>query len=333
MNRRETVLGLLALGAAPRFACAQQTGKTYRVGFVFSTSAVTTMLGANPSHPMARAFVHDMRSHGYLEGQNFDLQRRSLEGKNELGPEIIAELVRRKVDVIVAGGNPAIAAAKQATASIPIVMVNAVDPVGAGFIASLARPGGNVTGITSDTGPDVVGKQLQLLKEALPNIRRVAYVGTKGDWASERGQSAQAAARALGLTLVLAEHGPGDYTNTFTVIERERADALITSNTTFHMTNRSGLAEAALKRKVPSMCTWSRALVDAGGLMSYAADPGDNFRRAAIYVDKILKGVKPGDLPVDQPVKFELVVNLKTAEALGLTIANSFLQRADELIR
>ena len=262
------MLGLLALGAAPRIARAQQTGKTHRVGFVFSTSDVATMAGPNPAHPYARVFVHEMRDRGYVEGRNLDLQRRSLEGKVDQGPEVMAELVGRKVDVIVAGGNPAIAAATRATATIPIVMSNSVNPVGAGFIAS---------------GPP--------------------------------------------------EHGPGDYTGAFTVIAREHADALITATTTHNFTHRSRLAEAALKQKVPSMMTWSRDSVEAGGLMSYAADNRDNWRRVAIHVEKILKGAKPGDLPVEQPVKFEMVVNLKTAKALGLTIANSIMLRADEVIQ
>ena len=333
MNRRGAALAMLALAAAPRIAGAQQARKTYRVGFVLSASAVATMAGANPLHPLARAFIHEMRDRGYLEGQNLDLQRRSLEGKVELGPEIMAELVRRKVDVIVASSNPAIAAAKRATASIPIVMINTVDPVEATFIASLTRPGGNVTGLTSDTGPEFVGKQLQLLKEALPHVRRIAYVGTKADWAGERGQSAQAAARVLGLSLILAEHGLGDYSGAFTVIERERADALITSTTPHNFTHRSLLAQAALKGRMPSMGTWSRDQVEAGCLMSYATDSRDNFRRAVTYVDRILKGAKPGDLPVEQPVKFELVVNLKTARALGITISKSILQLADEVIQ
>ena len=333
MNRRDAIFGLLALGAAPRIAGAQQPGKIYRVGMVLSTSAVATITGPNPAHPVARAFIHEMRALGYVEGQNLDLQRRSLEGNAELGPEVIGDLVRRKVDVIVAGANPAIAAAKRATATIPIVMVGSVEPLGAGFIASFARPGGNVTGFTSDTGPEVMGKQLQLLHEALPHVRRVAYVGTKPDWASERGRSAQAAARALGLTLVLAEHTPGDYTRAFTAIAREHADALITSPSGDHFTHRSRLAEAALKNRVPSMMTWSRDSVVAGGLMSYAADLGENWQRAAIYADKILKGAKPGDLPVEQPTKFELVINLKTAKALGLTIPQTVLLRADEVIQ
>jgi putative ABC transport system substrate-binding protein len=333
MNRRDTLLGLLAIGAAPRIAIAQQPGQLHRVGLVFSTSDVATMVGANPAHPYARVFVHEMRDRGFVEGKNLDLQRRSLEGKPELGPAMMAELAGRKVHAIVAGGNPAIAAATRATATIPILMCNSVDPLGAKFIASLSRPGGNVTGMTSDTGSELMGKQLQLLHEALPHARRVAYVGTKADWAGERGKSSQAAARALGLTLVLAEHGLGDYTSSFAVIAREQADALISATTPHNFTHRSHLATAALRQKVPSMMTWSRDSVEAGGLMSYAADNRDNWRRVAIFTEKILRGAKPGDLPVEQPVKFELVINLKTAKALGITIPQAVLQRADEVIQ
>ena len=233
-----------------------------------------------------------MRDRGYVEGQNLDLQRRSLEGKAELGPEVMGDLVRRKVDVIVAGANPSIAAAKRATATIPIVMVGSVDPLGAGFIASFARPGGNITGTTSDAGMEVMGKQLQLLHEALPHVRRVAYVGTKPDWASERGRSAQAAARALGLTLVLAENTPGDYTRAFTAIAREHAEAFITSPTGDHFTHRSRLAEAALKNRVPSMsfsvprksffCAWTPAGNPAAAARPPAARR--NFRLGSLLL-------------------------------------------------
>jgi putative ABC transport system substrate-binding protein len=321
---------LLALGTAPRIAGAQQK---YRVGLVISSSPVATMAGPNPPHPFVRAFVHELRDRGYVEGKNLDLQRSSLEGKTDAGAQIYAELVRSKTDVLVAGGNPAIAAARRATARIPIVMINSLDPLRAKFVTSLARPGANVTGLTSDPGPDLVGKQLQLLRDALPQLRRVAYVGTKAEWESERGQGAQASAHSLGLVLFLAEYAMGDYSNAFAVISRERADALITSHHPNHLAHRRLLAELALKNKVPSMMTWSKENVEAGGLMSYSADSRDNFRRAAGYVDRILKGAKPGELPIEQPSKFELVINLKAASALGVTIPPSLLLRADEVIR
>jgi len=333
LNRRNAIFGFLALCAASGITRAQQPAKTYRVGLVLSTSPVSTIAGPNPAHPLAKAFVQEMRDRGYVEGKNLELHRRSLEGNAEQGPQIMAELIRLKVDVIVAGANPSIAAARRATAAIPIVMVGALDPLGAGFIASLAQPGGNVTGTTSDTGMEVTGKQLQLLHEALPHIRRVAYIATRSDWVSERGQSAQAAARALGLTLILAENTPGDYTKAFAAIVREHADALITSPTGDHFTHRSRLAEVALKNKIPSMMTWSRESVATGGLMSYSVDLRDTWRLAANYADKILRGAKPGDLPVEQPTKFELVINLKTARSLGITVPQSILMRADEVIQ
>ena len=330
MDRRNALLALVALGAAPRMAGAQQR---QRVGLVISSSPVETMAGPNPPHPFVRAFVHELRDRGYVEGKNLELSRGSLEGRTDAGAQVYADLVRSKVDVLVAGGNPAIAAARRATTTIPIVMINSVDPLGAKFVASLARPGGNVTGITSDPGPDVAGKQLQLLRDALPHVRRVAYIGTKAEWESERGQGMQATARSLGLTLLLAEYAMGDYANAFAVIARERADALITSQHPNHLAHRKLLADLALQNKVPSMMSWSRENVQAGGLMSYSADSRDNFRRAAGYVERILKGARPGELPVEQPSKFELAINLRTAAALGVTIPDSILLRADEVIR
>ena len=330
MNRRTAIIALVSLVGMPRPARAQQA---HRVALVLSSSPVSTMRGAEPQHPFVRAFVHGLRERGYAEGKNLELQRGSLEGNTTAGAAIYADVVRRNAEVLVAGGNPAIAAARRASAAIPIVMINSVDPVGAKFVASLARPGGNVTGLTSDPGPDVAGKQLQLLRDVLPRARRVAYVGTKTEWDSERGQGMRATARTLGLDLVLAEYAIGDYSNAFAVIARERADALITSPHPNHLAHRRALAELALKHKVPSMMTWSRENVEVGGLMSYSADSRDNFRRAAGYVDRILRGAKPADLPVEQPSKFELVINLKSAEALGVAVPTAILLRADELIR
>ncbi|HEX6528652.1 MAG TPA: ABC transporter substrate-binding protein [Burkholderiales bacterium] len=324
------MVALLTLVGVPRAVHGQNV---HRVALVLSSSPVATMTGPEPQHPFVRAFVHGLRDSGYREGKNLELQRGSLEGNTDAGTSVYADLVRRKADVLVAGGNPAIAAALRASRTIPIVMINSVDPVGAKLVASLARPGGNLTGLTSDPGPDVAGKQLQLLRDTLPKVRRVAYVGTKVEWDSERGRGTRATARSLGLDLILAEYAIGDYGNAFAVITRERADALITSPHPNHLAHRRALAELALKHKVPSMMTWSRENVEVGGLMSYSADSRDNFRRAAGYVDRILRGAKPADLPVEQPSKFELVINLKTAEALGVAIPTAVLLRADELIR
>jgi putative tryptophan/tyrosine transport system substrate-binding protein len=331
VNRRRTFIGLIGLAAASLSLAAST--KKYRVGLVLSTSPATTMGGPNPSHPMVHAFLQEMRSLGYVEGRNLEVQRRSLEGRTELGSGIVADFINGNVDVIVAGGNPAISAAARASVPTPVVMVNAVEPVAAKYIATLSRPGGRITGTTLDAGPDVVAKALQILREALQSVRRVAYVCTKAEWDSDRGAKAGDAARALGMSLVFAEHALGDYANTFAVIARERADALLSSPTPHHFTYRDRLAAMALKHKVPTVSTWSRDLVAAGGLISYGPDPRDNFRRAASYVDRILRGSKPADLPVEQPVKFELAINLKTARALGITIAPSLLLRADEVIQ
>jgi putative ABC transport system substrate-binding protein len=243
----------------------------------------------------------------------------------------MGELVRLKVDVIVTAGDPVTQAAKEATTSIPIVMAIAGTPVEAGLVASLARPGGNVTGLAWDTGPEVEGKRLQLLKEAVPQISRVAFVGTKVAWEFPGVKHVQATARALGLTLFLADSRPNDVTPPFAVITREHADAIFTPRTPENYVHRRLIIEFAAKSRLPVIYAFREAVED-GGLMSYGVNLADLFRRAATYVDKILKGAKPGDLPVEQPTKFELVINLKTAKALGLTIPPSLLIRADQVI-
>ena len=332
MDRRRFFTLAFGIFVAPLAAEAQRAGKAYRVGLVLTTSPVAEMAGPDPAHPFTRAFLHEMRDLGYVEGQNFVLERRSLEGKAELGPEVMAELVRRKVDVIVAPVNPVIRDAKRVTTTVPIVMVYSSSPVETGLVASLARPGGNVTGLTNDTGPEIEAKRLEMLKAAVPRVSRVAYLGTKADWTSEWGQSTRAAAQALGLTLFLVEHGPNDYTSAFSIIVREHAHAVITSSTAHHFPYRRLIAEFALKNRLPSISRY-REFVEAGGLMSYGTDVLDNYRRAATYVDKILKGAKPADLPVEQPTKFELVINTKTAKTLGLTIPSSLMLRVDRTVQ
>jgi ABC-type uncharacterized transport system substrate-binding protein len=201
-----------------------------------------------------------------------------------------------------------------------------------GLVASLARPGGNVTGVTGTAGPEIEGKRVELLKEALPKIRRVAFLGTKPDWEDPFGKSTQAAARALRVTLLHAEHTPDDYADAFARIVRERPDALLVPNTTSNFARRRLIVDFATKSRLPGMY-YVRNFTEAGGLMSYGPDFRDHFRRAAAFVDKILRGAKPADIPVEQPTKFELVINLKTAKALGLTIPQSVLSRADEVIQ
>ena len=219
---------LVSLILVPRVSEAQETGKVYRVGLIFSTSLVSEMAGPEPVHPAARAFVQTLRALGYVEGQNLVLQRRSAEGRYERFGDIVAELVRLKADVIVTVGDPMLRAAKAVTTTVPIVMANNRDPVSEGFVQSLARPGGNITGLTIAVGPAIAAKRLQLLKDALPGVSRIAYLGSKEDneWDSQFGQSVRMAARALGMTLFLAEYSPHQYNDAFRLINSGRTDAL-----------------------------------------------------------------------------------------------------------
>jgi len=322
----------LDLLAAPLAADAQQAGKVYRVGLVFTTAPVSEMIGPDPVHPLVRSFLDGLRALGYVQGRNLVLEPRSAEGKFERFREIVEELVSLKVDVLEVSGNPLTKRAKEVTSTVPIVMTFVNDPVTDGLVASLARPGGNVTGLTATVGPEIDGKRVELLKETLPKIRRVAFLGTKPDWEDPFGKSTQAAARAVRVTLLHAEHTPDDYAIAFARIVRERPDALLVPNTTSNYARRLLIVDFATKSRLPGMYPF-RDFTEAGGLMSYGLDYRDQFRRAATYVDKILKGAKPADLPVEQPTKFELVINLKTAKALGLKIPQSVLVRADEVIQ
>jgi putative ABC transport system substrate-binding protein len=271
-----------------------------------------------------------LRDRGYVEGQNLILELRSLNGKIERASGVMAELVRLGVDVIVSTGPEMTREAQRVTTAVPIVMLSR-EPVEEGLVASLARPGGNVTGMTRDTGPDMESKRLDLLRQGIPTLRRVAYLGLKAEWAAPAGRNLRSAAGASGVTLFLAERGANDYTKAFDLIARERPQAIIVSQTVFHFTHRSLIANFAATHKLPSMVGY-REFVEAGALMSYGSDLVDIYRRLAIYVDKILKGAKPGDLPIEQPSKFELIINLKTAKALGLKIPPSLLARADQVI-
>ena len=333
-SRVAALIASLVLGTllAPISTDAQQAGKVYRVGLIFTTAPVSEMAGPEPVHPPTRAFLHTLGSLGYVEGQNLVFERRSAEGKFDRFAEIVAELVRLKTDVIVTVSTPMAQAAKQVTTMVPIVMARSDSPVEAGLVASLGRPGGNITGLTTKTGPEIEGKRLELLKDALPKISRVAYLRMKTDWEGPTGESVKAAAKALNVTLLHAEHTPNEYASAFAVIARQRPDALLVTDSAPAFAHRRLIVEFAVKNRLPGMYGW-RELVEAGGLMSYGVSISDLFRRAAGYVDKILKGANPADLPIEQPTKFELVINLKTAKALGLTIPPSVLVRADEVIR
>jgi putative ABC transport system substrate-binding protein len=249
-------------------------------------------------------------------------------------PDLAAELVRLKVDVIVVPAPQNALAAKQATRTIPIVTASAGDPVADGLVASLARPGGNITGLSGLAGPEIGGKRVELLKEAVPKVSRMAFLSNPANPPSAAflGET-KTAARSFKVQLQMLEaREPGEFERTFAAMTRERVDALLVLNDGMFLIHRTQIAVLAAKHRLPTM-SGGREYVDAGGLMSYAASGRDNFRRAATYVDKILKGAKPGDLPIERPTKFELIINLKTAKALGLTIPPSLLGRADELIQ
>src|SRR5215470_15405237 len=329
MNRRVFLAGVgSSLLAVPLAAEAQPAGKVYRVGFILISPVAT--IKSDPTNPINSGFRAEMRDRGYIEGQNLILDLRSVEGRLERASEIVAELVGLKVDVIVTASLEMTRRAKRVTTTVPIVTFSRA-PVEEGLVVTLARPGGNITGVTNDTGPDVEGKRLELLKESLSKLRRVAYLGTKSQWAGPGGRSMRAAAKSLGLTLFLAEPRPNDYASAFTLLAGKRPEAIIISQDAIHYPHRRLIAEFTMKNSLPRMSTL-REFVEAGGLMSYGFDAQHLVRRTAAYVDRILKGAKPADLPIEQPTKFELAINLKTAQALGLTIPPSLLGRADEVI-
>jgi putative ABC transport system substrate-binding protein len=332
MITRREFIGTLAGGllALPLAAEAQQAAKVPRIGYV------STNLAANPH--LSEAFRQGLRDLGYVEGRNVVIEYRSAEGKLERLPALAAELVALKVDVIVAASTLAALAAKQATRTLPIVFAGAGDPAQSGLVTSLARPGGNVTGL-SLLAPELVGKRLELLKQAVPGVTRVAVLwqpggGGLGDRTEkDMLKGAEVAARALGMRLQFVEaRGPADIDRAFSEMTRARAGALTVLGSTMFFSEQRRLVDLAAKNRLPAVYGL-REYVDAGGLMSYGPNVADLYRRAATYVDKILKGAKPADLPVEQPTKFELVINLKTAKALGLTIPPSLLGRADEVIQ
>jgi len=247
-----------------------------------------------------------------------------VEGKIERASEVVTELVRLNVDVLVTATPEMTRQAQKVTTTVPIATFSRA-PVDERLVVSLARPGGNITGLTNDTGPSLQGKLLELLREGLPKLRRVAYLGPEAEWKGPGGMGARATAGALGLTLFLAERSPNDYTRAFHLIARERPDAIIISQDATHYPHRRFIAEFAARNRLPTMGSY-REFVEAGGLMSYGHDSQDIYRRVAIYVVRILRGAKPADLPIEQPTKFELVINLKTARALNVIISPSLLR-------
>jgi ABC-type uncharacterized transport system substrate-binding protein len=315
-----TVVGCGAL------AEAQQATKIPRIGYLSAPS---------PSAQMARidAFRQGLRELGYVEGKNIVIEHRSADGKLDRQPALAAELVRLKVDIIITGGPQSTRAAKEATSTIPIVMAQDNDPLGNGFVASLARPGGNITGLAT-LAPEIGGKRLELLKEIVPKLSRVAVLGTStvpGN--AQQLKETERAAGALGVRLQFLEVlDPKDIETAFRVAGKGRADAVLTLPSAILLSQRAQLADLAVKNRLPAIYSQPE-YAEAGGLMTYGVNITDLYRRAATYVDKILKGRKPADLPVEQPIKFELIINLKAAKQIGLTIPQKVLGRADRVIK
>jgi ABC-type uncharacterized transport system substrate-binding protein len=325
MVRFVVALLTLALLAAPIAADAQPAGKIPRIGILRQGS---------PPDPLVEAFRQGLRELGYVEDRNISIEYRWTEGRDERLPDLAADLVRLKVDIIVTSGSGSLAA-KRATTTIPIVMQVSIDPVGSGLVASLARPGGNITGMATLT-EDMPGKWLELLKELLPQVSRVAVLfdTTSPSSAAQQLKASEAAASTLGLRLhTLKVRDPDDLGAAFAEAQRSRAEGLIIFGSAFIFANRTRLVELAAKHRLPTIYDQRAFIVGPGGLVSYGPNIQDLFRRAATFVDKILKGAKPADLPVEQPTKFELVINLKAAKTLGLTIPPSVLARADEVIQ
>lgn len=325
MDRRRFI-GMFAGGLVVAESVAAQPAKVYRIGY----------LGGTPPSAEPRlweGFFQGLRELGYVDGQNFLFEGRYYGDRIERLPALAAELVQLKVDVIVAGGVPAPEAAQRATTTIPIVMAYHPDPIGSGLAASLAKPGGNVTGM-SVLAPELVGKQLQLLKEVAPGMSRVAVlsnptVPTNALLLKE----AQVAARVMNVQLhVLEARTPDDFDSAFSAMMKDRPGGLIVLGSSMFFAERTRIVALAAQRRLPSIYLLGQ-YAEAGGLMAYGASNRESFRRAATYVDKVLKGAKPSDLPIEQATKFELIINVKTAKALGLTIPLGLLQRADEVIQ
>ena len=325
MDRR-AFIGAFAGGFIIRRAVAeaQPTTKVYRVGFL-------SLPTAESIGPLHRAFDEALRDLGFVEGRNLVFERRHADGHQERLPGLAAELVRLRVDVIVAGTTGSVAAAQHATTTIPIVMSNAIDPVGAGLIASLARPGGNITGLSTDASREILAKHLAFLKEIVSKLSRVGVL--RAVESGGRFAELQAAARQLNLALEFYTiRSPDDFESAFSAMAGKRVGAVLVAGGPVSYMRREQIGELALKHRLPAITSLNE-YAQAGLLMSYGPNLPDLFRRAASYVAKILRGAKPADLPVEQPTKFDLVINLKTAKALGLTVPQSLLLRVDEVIQ
>ena len=331
MRRRDFTTGLL-LFAATQPAQAQQRATPHRIA-IFHPAIPTALLTETGGGSAWRAFFGELRRLGYVEGQNLIIERYSAEGHHERYADIAREIVTRNPNLIVTGTNPVVSAFRAATSTIPVVAFM-IDPLKAGLVTSLARPGGNLTGITLDAGIEIWGKRLELLKEAVPSTARAAFLGMREGWEGSFGQALRDAGSQLGISLVsmLPQAGtPAEIERVFAAMAQQRPDAVLVSGEGDLYANRQLIAELAEKYRLPTICPY-RDYVEAGGLMAYMVDLAELLRHMAGEVHQILNGARPGDIPIYQPTKFELLINLKTAKALGLTLSPALLSHANEMI-
>jgi putative ABC transport system substrate-binding protein len=326
MDRRRFVAGLGAVVAVPLAADGQQTGKLYRVGILSPGGVPDPSVATTPN--LVPRHLHDL---GYVSGRNLVVERRFADGQMERLPALARDLLRLPVDVIVTAGGEATHAAREVTATVPIVMIAGSDPVARGWVKSLSRPAGNVTGVTVVAETVLAAKRLELIRKAVPGAARVAVLTVAGLGSRVQLQEAEKAAAGLRVRLVVVEVQGHDYDRAFATMISERSDALFVLMSPVLTRDRKDIIERAAKYRLPAIYEW-REFVEVGGLMSYGGSILDLTHRVALYVDKILRGANPGDLPVEQPTKYELVINLKTAKALGLTIPPSLVVRADRVI-
>jgi putative ABC transport system substrate-binding protein len=334
--RRRDVSAVIAVVAScvlwPRLAASAD--KIPRIVFVAPNGRFVGAKESDPRRGLVIAFLAGLRDLGYIEGSTMNFEFYSAEGRPERIDEIAARVLERPPDVVLAAGggaNEVAHAFKRLTRTVPIVMANSSDPVMQGLVDKLSRPGGNITGFTGNTGPQFELKRLEILQKVAPDVRRVAYLGLKLDWESPAAIEVRSAAEKLGMTVLHASHTPLDYDGAFDFITRERLQGLFVARNPWNFSNRQTITEFALSRRMPAVYP-TREFVEVAGLISYGPSLSDLYRRAASYVDKIIKGYKPADLPVDQPTKFEFVINFKAAQAIGLSLPPSLLARADEVI-
>jgi len=326
MRRRDFVILLGGAVGWPLAGRTQQAGKIYRIGFLANDPTI-------PTQPAGQAFVNGLRESGFIEGKNVIIERRFAEARLDRYDDLLAELIRLQVDLIVTSANNATLAATRSNTKIPVVMLSVTDPVGEGIVASLARPGGNITGLSQDDSAEIAAKRMQLLKDAIPHSAQVAVL-LNPDLRHEQLQWQQLELAAPSLNVSLRRfvaRQVSDFERAFDAMRRDRSDVLFVVGSALNFVNRRLIVELAAQSRLPITASW-RECTEAGGLMSYGYSRTALFRQAAIYVGKILNGAKPGDLPVEQPTKYELIINLKTAKALGVTVPTSLITRADEVI-